>query len=588
MEEIVQRKTLSQHRVLLISANPHGMQKDLLNYEAEQIKAAIVGVSGLSDLVLTPVTVGSDEELENLIREVQPTIVQVSGAASPNGAPMLRSGGGRVRSLSAKILASLIQRSDVHPEYIFMSGHTVSKQLRALQDVAKSVISIRCKQYSFDYSVLASKLFYTHLGEGLNFRGLFDEIKESIRNLGVSSAYVARYVSAAGVDESRLKRASSGALIEDVSAVEQRGPFADYASFEVAATSRSIPYSDSISLRLLPKAALKLDEQTYRVWYGTNRKPIFDGGGVVIDYGSERGGQTSYGVCDVHIPKHHKIGSVGSPWWLRLPKFWEEHQLMLNRVDVLEEFAFWKSISEFFQSQSSNERSLLIFVHGYKTTFQDAAIRTAQLSFDLGVKGAAAFFSWPSKGHLMGYAADAAAVEASEEVLGNFVLEMANRSGADKVHLIAHSMGNRGVIRAFTKAIANVASSLKVPFGQIFLAAPDIDVDVFKNLAHVYPKLADRTTLYVSQKDKALLSSGILHDYPRAGYAPPVTVVSGIDTIEVTSIDLSFLGHGYVAEAKSVLTDMHQLMESGTPPARRFGLAEMLLGGGLRYWRLKS
>lgn len=580
MEEIVQTRTLSQHRVLLVSANPHGIQKELLNYEAEQIKAAFSDADQVSSLTLTPVTVESDEELKELLREVQPTIVQISGASSPNGAPTLRSGRGKVRSLSAKILATLIRSSNIRPEYVFMSGHTASKQLSVLQGVAKSVISIRCKQYSFDYSVLVSKLFYIHLGAGLTFHELFSEIKESIRDLGISSAYVARYASSAGEDKLRLVRGPSNASIEEEApGIHEFETYADnsFGGIPRAAGSPPLP-----SAR---KDALELAKQSYRVWYGTNRNPIFENG-VVIDYGSERGGQTSYGVCDVHIPKHHKIGSVGSPWWLRLPKFWEDDQLVLKRVAALEEISFWESISHFFQSQSLSERSLLIFIHGYKTTFQDAAIRTAQLSFDLGVKGAAAFFSWPSKGHLMGYAADAAAVEASEEVLGNFILEMANRSGADKVHLVAHSMGNRGVIRGLTKAVVNVAGSLKVPFGQILLAAPDIDIDVFQNLAHVYPKLADRTTLYVSQKDKALRSSGILHDYPRAGYAPPVTVVSGVDTIEVTRIDLSFFGHGYVAEAKSVLTDMHQLMESGTPPSRRFGLAEMLLGGGLRYWRL--
>jgi esterase/lipase superfamily enzyme len=309
--------------------------------------------------------------------------------------------------------------------------------------------------------------------------------------------------------------------------------------------------------------------------------------GRVVNYDNNRGEQTSYGICDVHIPKYHKIGSVGSPWWQRLPKFWNDDQILLKRVEQLTEDAFWSSISLFFLNQGETERVLLIYVHGYKTSFQDAAIRTAQLGIDLDVKGAAAFFSWPSKGYLAGYTADEAAIEGSELALGNFILEMANRSGADKVHLIAHSMGNRAVLRAFTQAVGRVAASLKIPFGQVFLAAPDVDVDLFKQLAHVYPALAERTTLYVSQKDKALLSSGVVHDYPRAGYAPPVTVVNDVDTIEVTNIDLTFLGHGYVAEAKPVLTDMHQLMESGTPPTRRFGLMEVLLAGGLRYWRLK-
>jgi len=581
MELVAEKQELTRRGVLLVSANPHGARKELLEYEAEQIKAMITGKEGLPNLTLTQITVGSDEELEKALRDVRPSIVQISGAASPNGEPMLRSKRGRIRSLTGRVLADVIRGSKFHPECIFMSGYRVARQLGVLQDVAKSVISIRCKQYSFDYSVLASKLFYSHLRVDVDFQTIFKEMKSSIHDLGIGSAYATRFylMKPPAVHRARTIDRAIGGSESELSTYEP--------DFDIAAFSRSIPSTDF--LHSLPQAVESQSDEKdklYRVWYGTNRQPVVENGRVV-DYDNNRGKQTSYGICDVHIPQHHKIGSVGSPWWRRWPKFWEDDQLLLKRVEEFAEDAFWKSICQFFQNQSEAERVLLIYVHGYKTTFQDAAIRTAQLGIDLGVKGAAAFFSWPSKGHLMGYAADEAAIEASEGALGNFILEMANRSGADKVHLIAHSMGNRGVLRAFTRAVDKVAGSLNVPFGQVFLAAPDIDVDLFKQLSHVYPKLADRTTLYVSQKDKALLSSGILHDYPRAGYVPPVTVVNDVDTIEVTSIDLTFLGHGYVAEAKSVLTDMHQLMESGTSPSRRFGLAEVLLGSGLRYWRLK-
>jgi esterase/lipase superfamily enzyme len=37
-------------------------------------------------------------------------------------------------------------------------------------------------------------------------------------------------------------------------------------------------------------------------------------------------------------------------------------------------------------------------VHGYNVSFDDAALRTAQLAYDLTFDCPAAFFSWPSKG----------------------------------------------------------------------------------------------------------------------------------------------------------------------------------------------
>jgi esterase/lipase superfamily enzyme len=94
-------------------------------------------------------------------------------------------------------------------------------------------------------------------------------------------------------------------------------------------------------------------------------------------------------------------------------------------------------------------------------------------------------------------------------------------------------------------------------FGQIFLAAPDVDARYFKMVASVYPQVSDRTTLYVSARDKALGASKFLHDNTRAGHIPPITVVPGIDTVVGTDISLDFLGHGYFAEAFNVLYDMY-------------------------------
>ncbi len=58
--------------------------------------------------------------------------------------------------------------------------------------------------------------------------------------------------------------------------------------------------------------------------------------------------------------------------------------------------------------------------------------------------------------------------------------------------------------------------------------------------------------------------------YP--GYAPPVTVVEGIDTVEVACLDLSILGDGYFAEAHGVLYDMHQLLSANAGPDSRLRL----------------
>jgi len=55
---------------------------------------------------------------------------------------------------------------------------------------------------------------------------------------------------------------------------------------------------------------------------------------------------------------------------------------------------------------SSETKSVLLFVHGFNTTFTDVALRTAQLAHDLSFRGLPLFFSWPSAGSTRSYFQD--------------------------------------------------------------------------------------------------------------------------------------------------------------------------------------
>jgi esterase/lipase superfamily enzyme len=81
-------------------------------------------------------------------------------------------------------------------------------------------------------------------------------------------------------------------------------------------------------------------------------------------------------------------------------------------------------------------------------------------------------------------------------------------------------MGNRGLLRAVQRIISQVQTITNIVFGQIILAAPDVDIDLFKELAKGYGQLAERTTLYISSKDKALATSGFIYQHDRAGFFP--------------------------------------------------------------------
>jgi esterase/lipase superfamily enzyme len=325
------------------------------------------------------------------------------------------------------------------------------------------------------------------------------------------------------------------------------------------------------------------DAQEFRVWFGTNRKPK---AGDKLAFGNTRDRAVSYGYCDVYVPDSHKIGEIGSSFIRRFVTRTDD-RLKLVQTCALGAEAYWTLLKSQLAATPEGKRHAVVFIHGYNVAFGDAALRAAQIGYDLGIEGAMAFFSWPSKGTLGGYQADQQTIEASEPAITQFLVDFARNSGADAVHVIAHSMGNRGVLRAVSRIVQDAEQRTGVEFANFILAAPDVDAETFANLAGAYAKLGKRTTLYVSQTDLAVGFSKLLSQYPRVGYAPPVTVVEGIDTINVTNVDVTLLGHGYVADARPILTDMHALIfEDSPPPAERFGLRARSTPGGEAYWEV--
>ncbi len=324
----------------------------------------------------------------------------------------------------------------------------------------------------------------------------------------------------------------------------------------------------------------------YRVWYGTNRKPI-NSWDESLGFSNVRDVMTHYGTCIVEVPKSHKFGSIGSSWVRRLVTLTDD-RLKLRGIYPYDVKNFYGKMKNKLETRPTGKRTALVFIHGYNVSFEEAAIRAAQIGYDLKVEGITAFFSWPSKANFLKYSSDEATIETSEYYLEEFLRKIALESGAEEVHVIAHSMGNRGLLRVMERLEADTSFRPSSPFGQLILAAPDVDTANFKRLAGVYSAMAKRTTLYISSKDLALKASELLHEYPRAGFFPPITIIPGIDTIKVSGIDLTILGHSYIAEAAPVLNDMHQLLQSDRDPGDRARTQEVFTVDNRKFWEIKK
>ena len=335
---------------------------------------------------------------------------------------------------------------------------------------------------------------------------------------------------------------------------------------------------------ILPDTTRGADTKDYvevEVFYGTDRKTN-DPASPTTYFGGERG-TLVYGTCHVSIPKGHQVGQLESPSWLKLEfRADPRKHIVLLEVSPLNERDFHSRIQT--RVNTSGEKALLVFIHGYNVTFEDAARRTAQITYDLGFDGVPVFYSWPANGSLIDYFADEADVRWTVPHLQRFLEDLAARSGAEHINVIAHSMGNR----AFTNALLHIAPKYDEPvFDQVVFTAPDVDADVFlRDIIPAVRSTANRLTLYASSKDRALQASKKMHQYPRAGESGDHLVVTeGLDTIDVSDIDTDLLGHSYFATTQSLLKDLYQLVLHGHSPLQR-QLREHRLRI-LRYWTLQ-
>ena len=300
-----------------------------------------------------------------------------------------------------------------------------------------------------------------------------------------------------------------------------------------------------------------------------------------VSYGAERG-KLELGACEVSIPKSHEVGELESPSVLRL-EFREDPSRHVMLVGVHREPA-----EQFFANLRdcvgrSSQKSAFVFVHGYNVTFEDAARRTAQIAYDLKFDGAPIFFSWPSQGEILQYAVDETNVTWTAPHLLQFLTDIAERSGAERIHLIAHSMGNRA-LTSVLRDLSLTHKSSKPMFNEVVLTAPDIDAEVFINDIAAVVKTAERVTLYASSNDEALIMSKKVHGYPRAGDSgSQLVVVPGVDTVDVSAVDTSLLGHNYYGDNSSVLADIFELLHASKPADQRQWLRPQRLGL-LRYW----
>ena len=305
---------------------------------------------------------------------------------------------------------------------------------------------------------------------------------------------------------------------------------------------------------LIPVAETVTGASVVEMMVATTRAPS-KGGDM---YSGERGLEPSFAEIAVSIPPA-AVRKIGEVQWPKSVPGNPATDFVTLKADVVT----LKEAQAWFNKRvvKTPSRQALVFIHGYNNRFEDAVFRFAQIVQDSGANVVPVLFTWPSRGSLLAYGYDRESASYSRDALERLLTVLAKDPNVSEVSILAHSMGNWVTLEALRQmAIRNGRILPKIK--NVMLAAPDVDVDIFRNQLATFGTPRPNFSLFVSQDDRALeVSKQVWGSSFRLGQVNPESEPFRSEFIanKITVLDLTKLrtgdqlNHGKFAESPDVV-----------------------------------
>jgi esterase/lipase superfamily enzyme len=262
----------------------------------------------------------------------------------------------------------------------------------------------------------------------------------------------------------------------------------------------------------------------------SGRAPTFD----ATLFGRERAEALSYGMHTVSIPPEREPGRIRYPRGTPDPM---RHFTLAYAEPIDHEEAFVAALDRKLSQLDEEERILVIFMHGYNETFGSGLFRFAQMMHDFEIPGVPLYFAWPSAGDPRFYAYDLDSVFISRDGFAD-TLRLAARAQADRIMIIAHSMGSMLTLEALRDLSEAGHTDVLGRIGQVALMSPDLSVDVFRSQLAAIGEASDIDfVVFTSTRDRALQASAVLRGQTdRLG---SLRSIEDVADLRLTVIDVS-------------------------------------------------
>ncbi len=278
-------------------------------------------------------------------------------------------------------------------------------------------------------------------------------------------------------------------------------------------------------------------------------------------FSGERSGELNYASAVVSVPPGHTSGKIE---WPDTAPGDPSKDFVVKSIGYLDgDAGFQAALRKEFASRKPEHREVFLFIHGFNTRFPEALYRFAQVINDAKTPRVPVLFTWASRGAVTDYVYDNNSATAARDGLEKTVRDII-AAGASKVHILAHSMGNWLLMETIRQVRISQDPIGADRIGVIVLAAPDLDIDVFKaQLRRIGPRKTP-LILLVSKDDKALRASSLIAggkqrvgDYENEEELAELGVV----VVDLTNLKgLSATNHAKFAEVSAVAPALQEAL----------------------------
>ena len=269
----------------------------------------------------------------------------------------------------------------------------------------------------------------------------------------------------------------------------------------------------------------------------------------------------------------------------------------------------------------ARRKEVVLYVHGYHTTFEQGALTMGELCHFLGRDFVCVLFTWPAGARrgILSYAFDRESSEYAVEDLVKTIRAIGRTPGVERLHLIAHSRGTDTLASALAALSVEAYALRSSPdreyhIGNVVLVAPDLDGDVAVNkifkvfsdpdlpfgghadpAAVIPPASGLRVTLYVSSEDKALATaSWLMGSIARLGRidstmldADQIAEIASLGAVDIVQVRgrTDFFGHSYLSTNPLVSADIVALLRYDLRPGEPGRPLEHVTGS---FWQVRD